>query len=102
MKHWHREDIFSELIQNGWSSPVKEIDENYYVGEAYSSIKNDKSLHLSFVSDLGEGYTGIESIEELIAIPDQGDRQLLWLNRRRDNKWRIALNSWVNNIDESS
>lgn len=98
MRNWHREDIFLTLIGAGWSNPIVENNENYFVGEAYSSKKGAKSLHLLFVCDLGEGYTGLGSIEEVVAIDEKGRKHELWLDRRRDNKWRVAVSRWAKEL----
>jgi len=99
MRPWHREDIFSALMGAGWSEPIT-IEENCYsFGESYRLQKADDTITLSFISDLGAGFQGIKSIEEVIALTNSGEKHELYLNQRRDSKWRHAVATWVKELE---
>ena len=35
----------------------------------------------------------------MVAIDEKGRKHELWLDRRRDNKWRVAVSRWANYSD---
>lgn len=98
MKNWHREDIFAALVRHGWRGPVAEAPDSYHVGEAYAFLTSKHILQLRLVADLGTGLKGSESIEEAVAIREDGTRAELWLARRRDSKWQKDLALWASQV----
>ena len=100
MKSWHKEDIFAAFLKAGWQEPIANENDCFFVGESYRIQKNHTVLTLSFVSDVGIGYQGVKSIEEVIAMTETGDRYELWLMRRRDNKWHNALATWIKELEK--
>src|SRR5687768_6249026 len=97
MKDWHREDIISALLSRPWDARERQAREHYFVGESLFFSRNESRVRVTFIADLGEGFTGLDSLEEAVAESGSTSR-LLWLSRRRDSKWRAALAEWADGL----
>ena len=95
MKDWHREHIFAALAEHDWSAPIPQTVDSYEVGEAYSFSRGSESLQLRLVADLGAGFQGLKSVEEAVAIREDGYRAEFWLVRRQNSRWQQALSRWA-------
>ena len=72
--------------------------ESYFEVERVVYDRDGVLLEVSFVSDLGAGYTGPKSLEEAIVhLPKRGEARL-WLHRTRNSKWRAELIKWAEAI----
>ena|SRR5688572_5460478 len=96
LKSWHREEIIAALAHRGWSAPETLEPDSYEIGEKYLFRRNDETLILLFIADLGAGYTGPNSLEEAVAVHEpSGATARLWLERRPNAKWKQALSFWA-------
>jgi hypothetical protein len=95
---WHREDINAALTARGWSGPHPAEPEAYFEGERLSFLRDNATLLVSFVADVGAGYNGPKSLEEAVATRQGVPDARLWLNRRRDSKWRSELIAWADSV----
>jgi hypothetical protein len=93
LKPWHKEDIWAALRARGWTDPVAVTPTDYAVGQAYAVSRANDHLTLLFVADVGQGYTNDKSLEEVLIAGRT--THSLWLNRRRDAKWRADLHAWA-------
>jgi len=98
---WHKEDISTALFDKGWERRLLESDGCYFTGETYELLKEKKRIILSFVSDVGTGFTGNKNIEEVIGTSGEGKEFRLWLSRTRNNKWKRDLLEWADQLEEN-
>ena len=99
LRPWHRADIFAALAEHHWSAPVRVEADSYEVGEAYVLHRGEESLMLRFVADLGTGFTGARSIEQVVGTYHSSGLECnLWLHRRSAGKWKRELSDWANTL----
>jgi hypothetical protein len=95
---WHKEDIVDSLQVHGWVSPSPIESDCYFVGEAYELSKGACYLQLYFEADVGTGFQGPKSVEQVAAKTTNGENYELWLSRTRNQKWKKALARWSASI----
>ena len=100
MKDWHREDIVDALKKESWDGLKILEPQSYHEGERLAFTRNGITLQVSFVADLGKGYTDKKSLEEAIGKREGIPEARLWLHRRRDSKWQKELLIFVEAISK--
>lgn len=90
---WHLDAIAGALNQRGWAGPDECEPADYFEGRVQVFRRGSQELRLSYQADLGEGYKGDSSLEEVVA-----GRHRLWLHRTENAKWKRDLVNWADAV----
>ena len=93
--------MFNALQKRGWTGPalVQHPSDWYYVGEAWCFTRDNRTLNLYFVADLGTGFHVPGTIESVACRLDGDQSEYdLWLERTRNTKWKASVVRWAEEL----